>query len=800
MIFRRLRHSSLFAFVVFAVLTAGCHSAEEPRQPTSTSAATPIPSGPPVFSAWAKYESNPKVDQAQFADNYIDLTLGHQVFQFPPQGIPSIQARELLLDDDKLLLPTGRRLWGQEMLFQPGFTGKFCYIHSSFCSKKLFDVGFVVDGKPLVVYDNMYGIERYPSHTMVRYSLGSINIDEAKYITYDDRAVATYQIRSADKKPHDVRMEVEAPYLTMPNSSEASYPLLGSGNMQQNPLYVYLDAPGFERADTALVHLSRKLAIAADGTNALAQVAVSYENSPRNAPTSLPDDLLARHRREYNQWFFDNVPYFDASDQGFKRMWYYRWWVVRFNMTEADTPDLSGYRFYEGKLGFDNPITFAVPVQLKELSYLRDPKFGLSQIRNTYRNLSPTGAVVDPPGSPYWGESYSHWIAAAVLEFSRVHPIAPEVLRGMLNDMARDVRAWVTAFDGDGDGLPQSARPRITGYDLDILSYWYFDDLKLNLRGQPPDLERVDFASFVYANARALAELAGQIQNLPIQREFTEVADNLQRKALASFWDDQTHFFYPQRAEDNQRIPVRELHGFFPFLTGLAPDEPRYRTAIGKLVDPEEFWARYPPVITSLYHYKRWTWDMDGLTRNIAPHPISMGARTLLQILKHYDQTAATPAHFMDLMERYNELVFPGVHPFDRYWRPNVHEYYSKWEPHQASSRPKPSDISHDFHSMYCSLVVEGVVGLTPRSDEKIELRPMARDWSYFLLDRLRYHGKDLTIVWDRPDGQKQYADFPEGFSLYVDGKLAFTRPQIDSILYDPADGSVAELKGPSPF
>jgi hypothetical protein len=144
-------------------------------------------------------------------------------------------------------------------------------------------------------------------------------------------------------------------------------------------------------------------------------------------------------------------------------------------------------------------------------------------------------------------------------------------------------------------------------------------------------------------------------------------------------------------------------------------------------------------------------------------------------------------------------LVYPGVNPFDPLWRPDVHEYYSQWEPHQASVQPKPSDISHDFHSMYAALIVEGAVGLTPRNDELIELQPAALQWEYFLLDRLRYHGKDLTIVWDQPDGQVHYAGYPEGFSLYIDGKVAFTRNHLGHCLYDPRTGGVTEISGPSP-
>lgn len=774
-------------------------------EPPAPAPPAPPPSDAP-FQPWLRFETSQRRSRGTPQDYYVDEMLGHQVFQIPPSDLPPVRARELLLDDDKLLLPSGRRLWNRELLNEPGLAGKFCYLHSGFCPERLFEVQFFIDGAPFVIYQNRYRIERYPSHTLVTYIDRAVQIEEYKYITYDDRAVCTYRIRSADAKPHVVEIEAFAPYLPMPQGEGATYPLLGRGTYQHIPLFVYLDAPDFSRTDSAGIHLLRRLAVAGSGAPtaataeppvAQAQIAVSFENRARNGtPPPLPDDLFVRHRREYNRWFFDNVPYFDASDLAFKKLWYYRWWVVRFNMAQADTPDLKGYRFYEGKLGFDNVISFAVPAQLKDLTYLRDPIFGLQQAENSYRNLSGAGAVVDPPGSPYWGETYSHWIAAALAEFHRVHPIPPERLRALLPALAADVHAWMTTYDPDGDGLPQRARPRVTGYDLDILSFWYFSGTKLDLTADLTDLERVDFASFVYANARATAELARIAGEASLATEMDGIADRIRTATLAHLWDDQTGFFYPQRASDDARIPIRELHGFFPFMTLLAPDEPRYQVALRKFIDPNEFWARYPPVITSQYHYRKWTWEMDGLTRNIAPHPISMGARTLIQVLKHYHQNVIKPEHFMELMRRYNDLMFPGVNPFDPLWRPNAHEYYSQWEPHQRSPRPKPSDISHDFHSMYPSLIVEGVVGLTPRNDAKIELQPAALSWQYFALDRLRYHGTDLTIVWDQPDGRRRYADYPEGFSLYIDGKPAFTRPQLGHIVYDPATGSVTEVSG----
>jgi hypothetical protein len=779
--------AALFAFGYLVYRGHDRPPADTALPPETQPALSAAPFGP-----WMRFESVSQHRQ-HYESLYIDLVLGHQVFKSIPRGLPPQQARALFLDDDDLLLSSGRKLWTRESLPRPGLSGRFCYIHSDFCLKRLFEVYFVIDGEPAVIYDNQYLINRYPSRTLTRHPLGNVLVDETCFVSYDDRAVCAYDLQARDGRAHSVTVHVVAENLTMPQSRGAvRFPLLGAGQHHGRPILVYLDAPGFEELDTYPTRLGRAVNLSPDGASQRVNVGVSFETAERRSTSpALSPDFLEQHVARYQQWFFENVPYFDCPDGAVKRMWYYRWWVVRFNLAEPETPDLQGYVFYEGKLGFDNLISFAAPVQIKELTYLRDPRFALDQARNSYRNVSAVGALVDAPSSPYWGEMYSQWTTAAVAELHRVHPIDAATLRQLLPVMAGDVRAWMREFDADGDFLPSRDIPRITGYDLDILSWWHFNQLRVDVFARPPDLERVDFASFVYANAVAVAELARETGEPGLAGEFSTLAGKIREAVLEKLWDPASAFFYPQRAADDARIPIRELHGFFPFTMRLAPDEPEYREALRKFVDPAEFWARYPPVITSTAHYRQWTWEMDGLTRNIAPHPISMGALTAIRALHDYDQDIIQPRHFMELMNRYTSLMYPGVHPGDPTWRPNAHEYYSEWEPGSRSLRPKPSDISHDFHSSYNVLVIEGMVGLKPRSDGKIELRPSAIEWPHFVLDRLRYRGRDLTIVWDRPDGQVKYQGYPEGLSLYVDGELAFTRPSLARVVYDPGSRTV---------
>lgn len=772
--------------------TAGSGAAVAPTARRGTAVAPATSHEPPdLFTGWLRYEDEATAAAAPMRKFFVDAMLGHQVYRMPPRGVPEHVARALLLDDDKLLLSSGRRLWNRKLEHQAGLTGEFCFLHSTYCLQRAFDVSFSIDGVAAVVYDNQYTIRRFPSHTTVDYRLGAVTIEEHKYITWDDRLVVAYDVRSADGQPHRVGIEALLPQPRLPGGGSVApqYPLLGGTRFHGQPLYLFAEAPGFARLPAQAIYLARDLDLAGDGSPQSAALALRFAIDDTPAVEPIPS--LFQHASEYNRWFADNVPYFDCSDPAFKRMWYYRWWIVRFHLVDlrdGAADDLSDFAFYEGKLGFDNPIVFAIPAQIKELTYLRDPAYALSQLRNTYRNVAANGAAVDPPGSPYWGETYSHWTAQATAELHRVHPIDTATLAELLPAMAGDVRAWMSDYDRDGDGLPERERPRVTGYDLDILSWWYWAGTRLDQAERPPPMERVDFASFVFANAIGVAELATAAGDVSLAEEFRQRAERVRSAALDKLWDDDKAFFFPQRAGDDERAPIRELHGLFPFTTLLAPDEARYTAALRYLVDPSEFWARFPPVITSQAHYREWNWEMDGLTRNIAPHPISMGGRTLIQALRHYRQSAVQPAHVMRLLERYNDLVYPGVHPNDPTWRPNVHEYYSQWEPYAREPRPKPSDISHDFHSMWLSLVVEGPIGLVPRGDDILRVDPMAAEWDYFLVDRLRYRGRDLTIAWDRPgDGAPRYAGIPEGLSIRVDGRQVAHRADFGALEVDLA-------------
>lgn len=71
----------------------------------------------------------------------------------------------------------------------------------------------------------------------------------------------------------------------------------------------------------------------------------------------------------------------------------------------------------------------------------------------------------------------------------------------------------------------------------------------------------------------------------------------------------------------------------------------------------------------------------------------------------------------------------------------------------EAIAKKGPADRGRDYnHSTYCDLVINGLVGLRPRGDDVVDANPLvpADTWDWFCLDRVAYHGRTLTILWDK--------------------------------------------------
>ncbi len=73
-------------------------------------------------------------------------------------------------------------------------------------------------------------------------------------------------------------------------------------------------------------------------------------------------------------------------------------------------------------------------------------------------------------------------------------------------------------------------------------------------------------------------------------------------------------------------------------------------------------------------------------------------------------------------------------------------------------------------------------MGLRPRSDDVLEVNPLLpKDtWEYFCLDNVLYHGRILTILWDKTGAKYGKG---KGLTIIADGKIiANTRSLSETI------------------
>jgi hypothetical protein len=99
--------------------------------------------------------------------------------------------------------------------------------------------------------------------------------------------------------------------------------------------------------------------------------------------------------------------------------------------------------------------------------------------------------------------------------------------------------------------------------------------------------------------------------------------------------------------------------------------------------------------------------------------------------------------------------------------KPYIGEYLDE----QNGTWLKPdSDRSRYYnHSTFCDLVISGLAGLVPREDSMVVVDPLVppEAWDWFCLDNVSYHGRTLTILWDRT-GARYHKD--AGLRVFADG------------------------------
>ena len=188
-----------------------------------------------------------------------------------------------------------------------------------------------------------------------------------------------------------------------------------------------------------------------------------------------------------------------------------------------------------------------------------------------------------------------------------------------------------------------------------------------------------------------------------------------------------------------------------------------FEAAWAQLTDPQGFSAPYgvttaerrsPFFRTHGYGHCEW----DGA---VWPFATSQTLDALANLLRDNPPDTVTSHDYFDVFLAYVKSQHADGKPY-------IGEYLDETTGQWINGKAGRSRYYN--HSTFADLLITGVAGLVPRADDMVEVWPLLPDgvWNYFCLDGVKYHGRVLTIFWDK-DGTRYHRG--KGLIVLADGK-----------------------------
>ncbi|MGH3995009.1 MAG: MGH1-like glycoside hydrolase domain-containing protein, partial [Pseudonocardiaceae bacterium] len=344
--------------------------------------------------------------------------------------------------------------------------------------------------------------------------------------------------------------------------------------------------------------------------------------------------------------------------------------------------------------------------------------------------------------------------------------------RPIVENLARyaegDVKGQLDFYDHDGNGLIEYDWGALTGNDADAVSFHYREG----------DLDRAE-AAYQYSGALAAAQAYEQLGNEAKATELRGIADAIAGAIRTVLWNPDRELFEHRHVATDEHVPWKEINNYYPFAVGAVHNEAPYTNALRLFSDP----AQYPifPFYTAnqVDKAEAAARGFPG-SNNFSQINSTVQFRLFSSVLRNYDTGHITAQDYKKLLYWNAWAAYIGGNT----QFPDSNEFWFNWNPTTQTINGR-SGIHHTILGSSNWTVVEDVMGLRPRNDDKVELSPIDIGWDHFTVDNLRYRNVDLSIVWDDPaDGVVRYPGVPQGYSVFVDGRRMFTVNRLTSLVW----------------
>lgn len=440
------------------------------------------------------------------------------------------------------------------------------------------------------------------------------------------------------------------------------------------------------------------------------------------------------------QWMQQNIPLFETPDKNFEEMFYFRWWTLRKHIKKTE----QGYVFTEFLVNRSyadkyNLISSGLGHHIYESRWLHNQQYMNDDLRIWYRGND---------GKPLKRlRFYSSWNIDAIYNRYLANGDA-----GFLKEYYPDLKTEYAAWEAEKrfkDGL-----------------FWQFDvrdAMEETISGGRNEKNpRPSINGYMYGNAKALAHIAAINNDNSAMDLYNRKADTIKTLVQSGLWSSNANFFEVRKEKGDTLANVMEEIGFIPWYFNL-PDA-KYNTAWKKLMGPKHFNAPVGITTADRSHpgfrsHGCCKCEWDGA---VWPFATAQTLTAMANLLNNYSKPNVSKADYFTQLEKYTTSQHKDGKP-----------YIGEYADEKTGQWLTKDDRGRYYnHSTYNDLVITGLVGLRPRADNEIEVNPLLPKgkWDWFCLDNVLYHGKIITIIWDKT-GRKYGKG--KGLSVWVDGKLA---------------------------
>lgn len=629
--------------------------------------------------------------------------------------------------------PTGSYLFCSHLDNALGLRGRFCFLQDDeqqFLPDPV-RLEMAVNGQPLDA--RRASCMWYPSHARRQIKECGLGVVEAKFITADDVACDVVELSNCSEAPLKIRLS-----LTTGVSGDISRLskdcLCGSTTLFDKRVQFLLAMPALWSAGSSGLICDLTLAPGKQTSVLIAFAVGLHQGAVQKALHcwARSQAPLLEHQLQWQKWFDRNCPTFDCPDDGLNRLWWYRWFVARRNLLRIGKRNVFQVA-QEGRAGRLS-VEHAADT-LAEIRWLRDPALTHEQIRAYLSNHDDNGVYQDewagqcPENAP--AARYPEGVPLAIWQALCVHPDAD-----LLNETAASASSALA-----------SLRQRRDSDNNFLLS-----------RSETDSMEGVTETA-LFAASLGVAGLALKASGNAVDAQWhLGLAEKFREHLVAAMWDEWDRFFHDRNPLSGEPDPTLRASALLPFALNLVPLAGQYHVALEAVVDETRLGARYPVRMESAGQV-----TLPAVNRKVA--------EALAQVLRSQPPGIVSRQTLLEFVLSHSHLMCEQ----------------GDWH-HPLAREAYNSDTGQGWGAIDCftgslnDLIIHLLVGLVPREDEVLEIDPLVTGWSYFRADGLRYHGHDLSIIWESRLEDDRYAGVTPGLTVLVDGSVAAQSPQLERL------------------